>query len=99
MAYKIKKSKEFLNNVLGIQNYIEKEWGIKSAEKFQTILDSKIDLLSLYPRIGIKTNKGKNIRKLNITKHNKIYYRIKNNEIVILTLFESKQNLKRNKYE
>jgi len=51
MAYKIKKSKEFLNNVHGIQNYIEKEWGIKSAEKFQTILDSKIDLLSLHPGI------------------------------------------------
>ena len=45
MAYEIRKSKEFLNNVLTILAYIEKEWGIKSSEKFQTILDSKIDSL------------------------------------------------------
>ncbi len=77
MAYKIKKSKEFLKNVLAILNYIEKEWGIKSAEKFQTILDSKINRLSIYPKTGRTIAKNKNIRKLTITKHNKIYYKIK----------------------
>jgi plasmid stabilization system protein ParE len=50
MAYKIRKSKEFLNNLLTIQTYIEQEWGIKSSEKFQKILDSKIDNLSIHPQ-------------------------------------------------
>ena len=99
MAYKIKKSKEFLKNTLFVLNYIEKEWGIKSAERFQTLLDSKIDKLSIHAKTGSLINKNKNIRKLMITKHNKIYYRINKNEINILTLFENKMDPKKNKYE
>ena len=45
------------------------------------------------------TTKGKSIRKLVITKHNKVYYRINKNEIYILALFETRMNPKRNKYE
>ncbi len=99
MAYKIIKSKKFLNNLLNVQNYLEKEWGLKAAINFQTIIDQKLAALSLHPKIGITTSKRKNIRKINITKHNKIYYRIKNRTITILILFESKQNPERNKYE
>jgi plasmid stabilization system protein ParE len=99
MAYKMRTSKEFLNNLFTIQTYIEREWGIKSSEKFQKILDSKIDNPSIHLKIGRVIAGNKNIRKLMITKHNKIYYRITNHEIIILTLFESKQNPKRNKCE
>jgi hypothetical protein len=59
MAYKIKKSKEFLRNVLFVVSYIEKELGIKSAIKFQTILDSKIEKLSTTPHAGMMTAKNK----------------------------------------
>ena len=72
MAYKIRKSKEFLSNLLTVITYIEKEWGIRSAEKFQKILDSKIDILSTHPKIGKVIKKNKGIRKLMVTKHNKI---------------------------
>ena len=99
MAYKIIRSKIFLKTVIKVISYIENEWSLNSAVNFQRILDKKIAFLSLQPRTGVKTNKGKNIRKLNITKHNKIYYRIKGNTIIVLTLFESKQNPNRNKYE
>jgi len=99
MAHKIVKSKKFLKNVLDILGYLEKEWGLKAAVNFQRILDEKIAGLSLHPKIGITTSKSKNIRKLTITKHNKVYYQIKGKMITILTLFESKQNPKRNKYE
>lgn len=99
MAYKIKKSKVFLKNVLSTVNYLEKEWGMVSAKKFQSILDSKIGELSIHPEIGRVTVKNKNIRKFKITKHNKIYYRVLKNEINILTLFEIKMNPKRNRYE
>ena len=99
MAYKIVRSKKFLKNVLAIAGYIEKEWGLKAAINFQSILDEKIASLSFHPKIGATTSKGKNIRKLTITKHNKIYYRIRGKTITILILFESKQNPNRNKYE
>ncbi len=99
MAYKIKKSKEFLRNVLFVIGNIEKEWGIKSAVKFQTILDSKINKLSFSPNAGMMTTKSKSIRKLVITKHNKVYYQINKDEINVLALFETRMNPKRNKYQ
>lgn len=99
MAYKIRRSKEFLNNVLIVLSFIEKEWGIKSSIKFQKILESKIERLSINPKIGRALSNNKNIRKLTITKHNRVYYRILKREINILTLFETKQNPKRNRYE
>ena len=77
MAYKIVKTKNFLKNVLIVLKYLEKEWGLKAAMNFQRILDEKINGLSLHPKIGSTTAKSKSIRKLNITMHNKIYYRIK----------------------
>ena len=98
MAYKISKSKEFLRTVLAVLHYIENEWGLKSAQKFQTVLDTKINNLSIHPKTGSVT-KNKNIRKITITKHNKVYYKIRADEIFILTLCETKTNPKHNKYE
>jgi plasmid stabilization system protein ParE len=94
MAYKINKTKEFLKNVVAILEFLEKEWGMRSAQKFQTILDSKLEIIS-----GAETVKNKEIRKLSITIHNKIYYKIVKDEIIILSLFENKMNPKRNRYE
>ncbi len=49
--------------------------------------------------MGSVSRKNKNIRKFTITKHNKVYYRFKKDEIVILSLFETKTNPRSNKYE
>lgn len=99
MAYNIRKTKEFLRTFLSVVSYIEEEWGLKAAIKFQMILDSKLEMLSNDLIAGKKTVKNKEIRKLAITKHNKIYYKKIKNEIIILTLFENKMNPKRNRYE
>lgn len=99
MAYKIVRTKKFLKNLLDVLVYIEKEWGLKSSINFQTILDKKIAELTLHPKMGSTTFKNKNIRKLTITKLNKIYYRIKGTTITILILFETKQNPYKNTYE
>ncbi len=99
MAYKIVKGKKFLKDLLVVLVYLEKEWGLRAAVNFQAIIDEKIAGLCLHPKIGIITSKGEDIRKINATKHNKIYYQIKGKTITILTLFETKQNPERNKYE
>lgn len=98
MAYKIKKTKEFLKNVVAIVEYLEKKWGMRSAQKFQTILDTKLEMFSSDLIGGAETIKTKGIRKLSITTHNKIYYKIVKDEIIILTLFENKMNPERNRY-
>ena len=72
---------------------------MKAAATFQMILDSKLEMLSNDLLEGAETAKNKGIRKLAITRHNKIYYKKIKNEIIILTLFENKMNPKKNRYE
>ena len=72
---------------------------MRSAQKFQTILDTKLEMLSNDLISGAETVKNKEIRKLSITIHNKIYYKIVKDEIIILSLFENKMNPKRNRYK
>jgi plasmid stabilization system protein ParE len=72
---------------------------MRSAQKFQTILDTKLERLSKDLTSGTETVKNKQIRKLSITSHNKIYYKVVKDKIIILTLFENKMNPKRNRYE
>jgi plasmid stabilization system protein ParE len=99
MAYKVEKTKEFVKNVTTVLEYLEKKWGMRSAQKFQTILDTKLERLSKDLTSGTETVKNKQIRKLSITSHNKIYYKVVKDKIIILTLFENKMNPKRNRYE
>ncbi len=99
MAYKIILSKLFLNKTIKLINYLEKKWGRKVAEEFKKELDGKILQISETPDIGINSIKVFNVKRIVITKHNKLFYKIKGNTIYIITLFDTRQDPKKNKYE
>ena len=99
MAYKIKQTGRFLKKHLTLLTYLENEWGFKVASEFQDKPDAKLDKLSHSPGLGTTTLKKPGIKRLIITKHNKIYYRVKGKTIYIILLFDTRQNPKRNKYE
>jgi len=99
MAYKIRYNKTFLKDALQVTNWLEKEWSKKVADDFAKALYTKIHRLTKTPYAGSPARKGKDVRKLIITKYNKIYYRVQGNIITALTLFETRQNPKKNKYE
>ena len=99
MAYKIRHNKTFLNDTFRIASWLESEWSEKVATDFIKLLYNKIDTLSKTPFAGSLTLKSKNVRKLKITKYNKIYYRVQGSIITILSLFETRQNPEKNKYE
>ncbi len=99
MAYKIKINKAFKINSQKVYQYLADEWSFKIADEFLEDLYEKIYNLTNTPFSGSIAPKYKNVRKLTITKHNKLYYRIRGKAVTILNLFPSKQNPKRNKYE
>ncbi len=98
MAYKIIITQKFEKSAGKTSRWLEKKWSLKSALEFEEKLKKIITELSLNPAIGRLSNK-KDIRSLWATNHNRVYYKISKSHIVILELFESKQNPKRNKYE
>lgn len=99
MAYKIKQSKLFLEKTVRLLNYLEKRWGKKVAEEFKDVLDRKILQLAETPNIGINSIKMLDVKRVVITRHNKLFYKIKGKTIYLVTLFDTRQDPNKNKYE
>src|SRR5882757_5752078 len=100
MAYKIIRTKTFIKNVVSINTYLQNKWNLKVAIDFQLKLNEQEALLSVKPNIGAAVNKN-NLRKLLITKHNRLYYRIDEDKgtITLLTLFDTRQDPKISKFD
>lgn len=98
MAYKIVVTKTFSKNVLTVYNYLQSEWHQKIADEFIVILLKHIQGISNTPGIGSPAKKTA-VRKLLVTPHNKLYYRINSQSIVLLTLFDTRKHPNKNRYE
>jgi plasmid stabilization system protein ParE len=98
MAYQIIIKKRFTNNVQKVLVYLEKAWSHKVAADFLIKIDRRIELLSKQPYVGALSSKVKDVRGLLITRHNKLYYTIKNDKVIILNMYDTRQNPKKNPY-
>ena len=98
MAYQIIVKKRFSNKIQKILVYLEKEWSHKVATDFLLKIDRRIELLSRQPAIGAPSTIIKNVRGLLITRHNKIYYKIKGHKVIILNIYDTRMNPKKNLY-
>ncbi|MEP7255058.1 MAG: type II toxin-antitoxin system RelE/ParE family toxin [Ferruginibacter sp.] len=98
MAYQIVVRKRFTNRVQKVLAYLEKEWSHKVASEFLLKIDRRIDLLTKQPYIGVLSAKVKDIRGLLITRHNRLYYKIKNNKVIILNMYDTRKKPKKNPY-
>lgn len=100
MAYKIIVSKFFQKKVIALNIYLQEEWGLTVATEFHETLIKIILTIADQPGIGSVSKKKKNVRKILITKHNRLYYRVKDKKaITLLLLFDTRQHPKRNRYD
>ena len=76
-------------------DYIEQEWSIKSREEFISKLIKKIEQISKQPKSCIKSKDFSNLYKCIVTRQTSFYYRIKSNEIEIITLIDNRQDPKK----
>jgi plasmid stabilization system protein ParE len=75
-----------------IQQYLERDFGEKSAGLFTSRLFNFLDLLSKYPEVGTLENKDKNIRGFRLHRHTTIFYKKEKNVIYILSVFDNRQD-------
>jgi plasmid stabilization system protein ParE len=77
-------------NYLSIRNYIIKEWGPNVAQAFDQKVDELFELLKKFPEMGPieKTN----IRGFQLSSQTRIFYRIRGEAILILSLFDVRQH-------
>ena len=99
MACQIIVKKHFTNRVQKVLACLEKEWSHKAAVEFLIKIDRRIKLLVKQPHVGVLSSKIKDIGGLMVTRHNRLYYKIKGNKVIILNMYDTKINPKRNPYQ
>lgn len=97
--YKIVYAPKFWRRLDDLLNYLTVKWNLKTTDNFLIILFEHISQLEQNPKIGRIAQKDKSIRSINITKHNRLYFQLKDNVIRIITLFDTRQSPAKNKFE
>ena len=81
-----------LTNLL---EYLNENWSIDVIRKFELTLNKSVKRIKDNPNSNIVSSKRKNLRRIVLTKHNSLFYRITNNRIEIIRLFDTRQNPKK----
>lgn len=80
-------TKSSLNSFKQITDYLQNKWGDKVVKSFvQRTIEIKY-LLAEESQLGSVEDPSKGVRGFLLTKHVRLFYRIKHNQIIILNLF------------
>jgi len=80
-------------NFDSIVDYIKHKWGEKTAKEFVQKVDEIFKLLKDYPLMGQVENND--IRGFQLSRQTRIFYRIRDNKIIILSFFDVRQDPKK----
>ena len=72
--------------------YLETEWGENVVKAFMRKLYDFLEILSEFPEIGSMQYQEKQIRGFALTKQVSIFYRIDDNQIVLLDIFDNRSD-------
>jgi plasmid stabilization system protein ParE len=97
MAYEILITKRFSKKFQKLLFYIENEWGKSVADQIELELYEKLDILQKHQFVGSLQGREK-VRSVIFAKHNRLYYHITKEKIVIINLVDMRINPKRNPY-
>lgn len=81
-----------------IIQFLEEEWGEKVTANFVRRTFDLLDLLFEYPTLGWLEKPDKEIRGFLITKHNRLFYRIKDEKLILLNFFDTRSGKYRKKF-
>ena len=97
MVYHLIFKKRFRNKLEKLLTYLEGEFGLLITQKFARKLDKQFRLLQKQPFIGSQSPTIPNIRSIPAGRYNRIYYRIEKDIIIIVNMYDTRINPKRNR--
>lgn len=71
---------------------IEEEWNEQSAKRFVNKVNDFLQLLKNQPKIGKIELREKSIRGFVISRQTTVFYRIKEDKVILLKFFNNRQN-------
>ena len=72
--------------------FLEERWSLELSIRFINRYYQKLDLIESMPGVGFLSPKDFNVRKINVDKHNVICYEVRDEEIVILRILDTRSN-------
>lgn len=73
-------------------DYLEEEWSLSVANNFEDIFGEKLSHVLNYPESCIRSKRFFNLYLCVVTKQTSFLYRINNNEIEVITVFDNRSN-------
>lgn len=92
-------SPESENDLSIILEYLVSKWNIKVATLFLNEIEHQIKLIDNNPKLYPIIQKEQQFRRCVITKHNSLIYGHENKQIIILRIFDTRQNPKKLKFQ
>ena len=83
--------KRAADKFLNIIDYLFEEWSAKEANEFIDRVELQVQLLSKFPHLGQQSSRKPPLRKFLLSKHNLLIYRIKGNRLILLNIYDTRQ--------
>lgn len=99
MAQRIIILKRAEQKVKKVYAYLLEKWSEKVADEFYKKFEKTVHTISLQPGIGRPSTKKPGIRRKLVTKHNCLYYRIKDDSVIIINMLDTRRNPMKNPYD
>lgn len=91
-GYRILWTNHALNELAATVDYLTANFSGKELKKLANEIERTVMLISSNPFLFSESDVKTGIRKVNIAKYNTLYYRIKNDDIEILSFFSNRQS-------
>lgn len=95
MGFKVLWTNEAVENLEDILQYLESIFSHKEVAIFKAKLNSLIQLISKTPTLFPLSEHNNRFRKAVLSKQTTLYYEIKEDQVILALLFQSKQDPKR----
>ena len=92
MVTKVKINKKAAQRINLIAEYLESEFSFNAAEKFVDNTYETIEKIQKHPTRGRKVASSKTVRFVPIDKHRILFYRVKSATLIVVDLFDTRQN-------
>lgn len=79
------------SDLLGVCDYLEREWGERALSAFLDDVDEVVECIRLFPFL-FRASGHKDIREAVVTRHNFLFYRITEDRVFLLTLWDTRRD-------
>jgi plasmid stabilization system protein ParE len=92
---KIVLSKQAADKLENLFNYLETEWSESVKQKFIKKLDDNLNFISSFPEANEKSDLKEGLHRCVVTKQTTIYYLFNDEEVQIVTIFDTRMNIEK----